>query len=61
MESGTVQLQDIFLFQQEGLDKRGMVTGRFKATGFIPTFYEDLRRTGFDVDLRCFDLANDSR
>ena len=47
VESGTVQLQDIFLFQQEGLDKRGMVTGRFKATGFIPTFYEDLRRTGF--------------
>ncbi len=54
VESGTVQLQDIFEYKQEGVDENGVVQGEFRATGFIPTFYEELRRIGIQVDLDAF-------
>jgi len=57
VESGTVQLQDIFVYDQDGLDAEGRVSGRFRATGAIPTFYEELRRIGMAVDLTCFERA----
>lgn len=57
VESGTVQLQDIFLFDQKGVDEEGRVRGGFKASGAIPTFYEELRSIGIDVDLECFSEA----
>ena len=57
VESGTVQLQDIFVFDQDGVDAEGRVQGRFRATGAIPTFYEELRRMGVAVDLDCFDMT----
>ncbi len=55
VESGTVQLQDIFVYQQEGQSVDGRVRGKFKATGAIPTFYEELRDIGLEVDLTPFD------
>ena len=57
VESGTVQLQDIFLYRQDGIDEQQRVRGRFMATGAIPTFYEALRDIGMDVDLSAFDMA----
>ncbi len=57
VESGTVQLQDIFAYRQEGLDERRRVRGRFVATGSVPTFYEELRAFGIEVDLAAFDVA----
>lgn len=54
VESGTVQLQDIFRFEQQGVDEERRVRGYFSATGAIPTFYEDLRTIGVDVDLSFF-------
>jgi len=55
VESGTVQLQDIFEYKQRGVDESGVVQGTFSATGFIPTFYEDLRQIGVPVDLSAFE------
>ena len=57
VESGTVQLQDIFVYRQEGLDDERRVRGRFEATGAVPTFYEELRSFGMEVDLSAFDVA----
>ncbi|MEE9334681.1 MAG: ATPase, T2SS/T4P/T4SS family [Granulosicoccaceae bacterium] len=54
VESGTVQLQDIFEYKQEGVDENGVVQGTFRPTGFIPTFYEDLRSIGIEVNLDAF-------
>ncbi len=54
VESGTVQLQDIFRFEQQGVDEERRVRGYFSATGAIPTFYEELRTIGVDVDLSFF-------
>ncbi len=58
VESGTVQLQDIFVFDQQGVDENHKVRGSFKATGNIPTFYEELRDIGMDVDLSVFGNAS---
>lgn len=59
MESGTVQLAEIFKFQQEGYDENGKVRGKFMATGLIPEFYDQLRRRGISVDLSIFSLGID--
>ncbi|HEY6509206.1 MAG TPA: ATPase, T2SS/T4P/T4SS family [Vicinamibacterales bacterium] len=54
MEGDIVQLQDIFLFKQEGYDENGKVKGRYIATGNIPDFYQDLSARGIPVDLSIF-------
>jgi pilus assembly protein CpaF len=54
MEGEIVQLQDIFLFKQEGYDDKGKVKGRYIATGNIPDFYQDLSQRGIPVDLSIF-------
>ena len=43
MESGIIQLQEIFRYTQEGYDNEGKVKGRYHATGRVPEFYEDMR------------------
>jgi len=55
MESGVVQMQDIFIFKQRGLDENGRVIGEFKATGRVPEFYEELKQRGLPVDLSIFE------
>lgn len=54
MESGLIQMQDIFRFQQEGISPEGKVLGHYVATGAIPEFYETLKRNGTDLDLSIF-------
>lgn len=60
MESGVVQMQNIFLFKQHGLDKDGKVVGSMQATGRIPEFYEDLRQRGLAVNMKIFEQNYDS-
>lgn len=55
IESGTIQMQDIFLFRPttyHGPD--GKVAGSFVATGAVPEFYEELSERGVPVDLGIF-------
>ncbi|UTF59444.1 ATPase, T2SS/T4P/T4SS family [Gilvimarinus sp. DA14] len=54
IESNTIQLTDIFRFQQTGFDENGRVQGQFVATGMVPNFYEELRARGVDVDMSIF-------
>ncbi len=54
MEGDVITMQDIFNFRQEGFDEEGRILGRFIPTGFIPKFYEDLRRRGLEVDMGIF-------
>ncbi len=53
-ESGTIQLQDLFLFRQRGYGPDGKVQGEFVATGAIPEFYETLSQRGIQTDLSIF-------
>jgi pilus assembly protein CpaF len=54
MEGEVIQLQDIFLFKQEGYDEQGKIKGRFAATGNVPELYQNLQKRGIPVDLSIF-------
>jgi pilus assembly protein CpaF len=54
METGIIQMQEIFRFQQEGYDAEGRVRGHFMATGRVPEFYEEMRKRGLEVDMSLF-------
>ena len=49
MEGNTIVMQDIFCFEQRGIDKDGRVLGEFKATGVRPYFAERFKMFGFDM------------
>ena len=55
VESGRIQLQDIFEFRQTGIDANGKTMGYFTGCGFVPEFYESLRRIGVPLDLKIFE------
>lgn len=46
MEGDIIVLQDIFRFEQTGIDKQGKVQGYFRATGIRPHFMEKLLSAG---------------
>ncbi len=50
-----VQMQDIFLFQKEGLDANNRVKGRFLATGVTPRFLEKVRAAGLTLSTEFLD------
>jgi pilus assembly protein CpaF len=58
MEGDIVQLQDIFLFKQDGYDEKGKIRGKFIATGNIPDFCQDMAKRGLPVDLSIFRAEN---
>jgi pilus assembly protein CpaF len=49
-----VELQDIFVFKQTGLDSQRRVLGDFAATGYIPSFLEDIRVRGIPLSENIF-------
>jgi septum site-determining protein MinD len=54
MQGEVVSLQDIFVFRQEGLDKKRKIIGRFVPTGFIPKFVEEMEAKGMKVSRSLF-------
>lgn len=44
-----IDLQDIFTFKQTGIDQKGKVLGEFKATGYIPSFIDELKVKGIVI------------
>ena len=55
VESGRIQLQEIFEFRQTGVDAAGKTQGYFTGCGFVPDFYDSLRRIGVPLDLKIFE------
>jgi len=55
VESGRIQLQNIFEFVQTGIDADGKTRGYFTGCGFVPEYYESLRRIGVPLDLGIFE------
>jgi len=54
MEQDTVVMQDIYRFQQEGLDEDGRAFGRFECTGIRPTFMDRLESAGVRLPVSAF-------
>ena len=55
MEEEVITTQDIFVFEQEGIDKDGRVRGFHRATGVRPRFSERLERAGVHLAQELFD------
>jgi pilus assembly protein CpaF len=54
MEGETIVSQDIFVYQQQGVDVQGRAHGRFVATGVRPLFASHLKSAGIDLPLNLF-------
>ena len=57
MEGDVVTMQEIFTFEQTGVDQHGKVKGRFRATGIRPKFTEKFRSMGIQIPNELFDAA----
>jgi pilus assembly protein CpaF len=54
MEGQTVTLQDVFVFQQTGVDARGKVQGQVVSTGLRPHFVDRFEAAGIHVAAEIF-------
>jgi pilus assembly protein CpaF len=55
MESDVISMQDLFVFEKQGVSSGGRVLGTFTATGIRPKFAERLKTVGFELPVDMFD------
>jgi len=55
MEEDIVSMQDVFVFEKQGVSPEGKVLGAFTATGIRPKFAERLKASGINVPASWFD------
>src|SRR5437016_5921530 len=55
MEEDIVSMQDVFVFEKQGIGKDGRVIGTFTATGVRPKFAERLKSSGINVPASLFE------
>jgi pilus assembly protein CpaF len=58
MEGEVTQMQEIYKFVREGVDKDGTIIGSFRATGIRPRFLEQLKAAGITIPATHFDSQN---
>ena len=61
MEGDIITTQDLFRFEQTGMDENGKLTGRFVSTGMQPSFMEKFQVNGVDMPLDFFMTENEKR
>ena len=57
MEGDVITMQDIFIFERQGIAEDGKVLGRFRATGIRPRFAERLKAYGIKLGSMLFENA----
>jgi len=55
--SDVISMQDIFLFEKEGLGAKGKVKGRFVSTGIVPKFGDKLKEAGIPMPTGLLDYS----
>jgi pilus assembly protein CpaF len=55
--SDVISMQDIFLFEKDGLGPDGKVKGRFYATGIVPKFADKLKAAGIPLPQSLLDYT----
>jgi pilus assembly protein CpaF len=55
MEEDVVSMQDVFVFEKQGISQDGRVVGSFQATGIRPKFAERLKASGINVPASWFE------
>lgn len=58
MEGNIITMQEIFFFEQTGIDKTGLVKGRFKASGIRPRFVERFKVCNIRIPYELFEPGN---
>ena len=54
MEGNQIVMQDIFAFVQTGVGPDGKIIGEMKPTGAVPTWIEQAKNLGIEVDMKMF-------
>jgi pilus assembly protein CpaF len=57
MESDVISMQDIFVFDQQGIDESGRVRGVFRSTGARPQFAQRLAAAGCQLPRSLFESS----
>jgi len=55
MESDIISMQDVFLFERQGVSPEGRTLGTFTATGIRPRFEEKIRGSGISLPAGMFE------
>jgi pilus assembly protein CpaF len=55
MEGDIITMSDLFTFERQGMDEKGKVIGRLKATGVVPAFYKSLAPRGLVLPIETFE------
>ncbi len=53
-EETRISLKDIFTFKASGIDDKGKIIGTFQATGYIPSFMEEIKIRGITLSEEVF-------
>ncbi len=61
MEGEIITTQDLFRFEQTGMDENGKLTGKFVATGMQPGFMEKFQINGVELPMDFFMAEGESR
>lgn len=54
LEGDVIVLQDIFLFEQQGMSEEGKIIGKLRPTGVRPRFFEKLEVSGIHIPTTVF-------
>ena len=57
MESGIITTQDVFVYEQKGVDENGKVKGIFKASGIRPVFSKKIEAMGYKLPAEMFNVV----
>ncbi len=55
--SDVISMQDIFLFEKDGLGPKAKVKGHFRSTGIVPKFGDKLKAAGFQLPTGLLDYS----
>ena len=54
LDETRINLKDIFVFKQSGIDNHGNILGDFQPTGYVPTFLDEIQMRGIPVSANIF-------
>ncbi len=61
IEGSQIVMQDIFQFEQRGVDEKGRIIGKMSPTGAIPTWFDQLSGRGISCSPKMFDPDSDEK
>jgi pilus assembly protein CpaF len=54
MSGNEVDIKDIFTFEKKGTEKGGKITGQHASTGYVPSFFDDIKLSGLELSKEIF-------